>query len=218
MQHESFIPSSPGSRLIHLAAVCAIAVLCFTHTALGQSGRQRRKSEPPPSPAQPKPDPSLEEPSRLVPVSSIIVTGYVVHDFKYYRSKDVSEASDACIKTLREHLGLDIIKGGKLKREEAIAWAKKETSAYVLWLEIGIWKPYSYSTAVSYINYYLFMPQTGEVLTKGQYDPYKRVARINGMPIPGTRVPAIQSLQLEDGGQQIAAHIIRLLKASTDSN
>jgi hypothetical protein len=212
VRHERFTPSLSGSRRKCLLLVCAVIVLCFSQTAFAQSGRHPKKREPlPPLPTEPKPDPTLEVPSKLVAVKSIIVSGDVVHDSDYYRSNDVGVAVKACVSRLRERLGLEIVKGGKLKRKDAVDWAKKETAAYVLWLEIRV-QDHGYRKAISYINYYVFMPQTGDVLTKGQYDPYKEVVRILGAPVPGTTGEKPAIVQLEDGGREIADRLIRLLQ------
>lgn len=202
-----------GIRLKYLFVICAIAVLCCSHAALAQSGRHPKKRVPlPPLPTEPKPDPTLDEPSKLVAVTSILVSGDVIHDSDFYRSNDLSLATKACVNRLRERLGIEITKGGKLKRQEAVEWAKKETSTYLLWLEIKVRSGTYGSTIVSYINYYLFVPQTAEVLTKGQYDPYEQVPRINGARVPGVTGPRDAILQLEDGGRQIADRIIRQLQ------
>lgn len=210
---ERLMQPSSGNRRKYLAVACAVAVLCFSHAVHAQSGRHQRPRVPlPPLPTEQKNEPPLDEPGKLAAVSSIIVTGDVVHDFDYYRSNDVSLAVKACVNRLRERLGLDIVKGGKLTRKEAMAWAKRETAADVLWLEIKVRDAGSYGTLISYINYYVFMPQTAEVLTKGQYDPYKKVARINGARVPGVTGPREAIEQLEDGGREIADRVIRLLQ------
>lgn len=202
-----------GDRLKYHLVICAIALLCISHAAIAQSGRHPKKREPlPPLPTEPKPDPALDEPSRVVAVNSILVSGDVLHDSKFYRSNDLALATKACVNRLREGLGIEITKGGKLKQKEAIEWAKKETATYLLWLEIKMRTGIYGDGTVSHINYYLFVPQTAQVMLKGQYDPYEQVPRINGARVPGVTGPKYAILQLEDGGRQIADRVIRQLQ------
>lgn len=202
-----------GNRYKSLLVICTISLLCFSQATLAQSGRHPKKRVPlPPLPTEPKPDPTLDEPSKVVAVTSILVSGDVIHDSDFYRSNDLSLAIKACVNRLRERLGIEIVKGGKLKRKEAIEWAKKETSTYLLWLEIKMRTGIYGSGTVSYINYYLFVPQTAQVMLKGQYDPYAQVPRINGARVPGVTGPKYAIIQLEDGGRQIADRVIRQLQ------
>ena len=87
-------------------------------------------------------------------------------------------------------LRAQILNGGKMIREQAIARAKQETDNYVVWMEIK--ETMDVDTAnlrtiitVEHIDYVLLMPGTGEVVRQFTVDP-KKIVQTNehGTPLP----------------------------------
>jgi hypothetical protein len=194
-----------------------VLALCFTEAALAQSGRNRRERVVPPTPvnAEPQAEPTVEPQATKapVPITSVIVGGYVVHDSIYMRNNYVDIAVKACIERFKEGPMLTTQKGGKLTRKAAVEWAKKETSAYILWLEIKVEHiGMSGERTIPYIKYFVFMPQTAEVLVEGQVDPNNQTVRINGARIPTVNRGSLDpTLQLDLGGQMVADRVRRHL-------
>lgn len=209
---------SSGKRRACFFAVCVVGILCFSQATLAQSGRNRReKISPPPTPVsiEPQEDSSIEPQitKAPVPISSVIIGGDIVHDSKYFRSNYVDIAVKACMERFKEGPMLAVTKGGKMTRKEAVEWAKKETGAYLLWLEIrvltgGIWG----DRTIPYIKYYVFMPQTAEILTEGQVEPNNQNIRINGARVPTVNQRSLnERWQLDRGGQMVADRVRRKL-------
>jgi hypothetical protein len=197
--------------------VCAVLALCFSQAALAQSGRNRRERVAPPAPAsvEPPSEPTVEPPTTKAPVAitSVIVGGEIFHDSDYFRSNYVDTAVKACIERFREGPMLTATKGGKLTRKAAIEWAKRETSAYVLWLEIRVKeRDYIGHLTVAYIKYFIFMPQTAEVLAEGKVEPSNQTVRINGARVPTIDQGSLHvTFELERGGQMVAEQARRKL-------
>ena len=132
--------------------------------------------------------------------------GYEVH------TNEQKDAIKSCMERLKERRGLNVIKGGKMKRAEAMERATRETEAYVLWMEIKIRQIELFYTEVVVINYYVFTPKTAKVLIEGQLDPKrqekKRIGQVTIPQAPRRTHPAIRyDDQLEEGGRAVADRI-----------
>ena len=120
--------------------------------------------------------------------ASIIITGSTTSDSGGYHSSDVSTASEEIIYMLKLfRLPSTPIKGGKMTKQEAIERAKRETDAYVLWLQIAVKTDINAIEGVMLDRVYftLFLPKTGKVLQQGEVDPYN-IVQTNEH---GTRTP-----------------------------
>jgi hypothetical protein len=214
---ERVTPASSGKRDASLFIACAVLALCFSQAALAQSGRNRRERVEPPAPAsvEPQAEPAAEPLTTKTPVviTSVIVGGDIIHDSDYFRSNYVDIAVKACIDRFKEGPMLTATKGGKLTRKAAVEWAKRETSAYVLWLEIHVKeRDYIGHLTVSYIKYFVFMPQTAEVMAEGQIEPSNQTVRINGARVPTINQGSLHvTFELERGGQMVAEQVRRKL-------
>jgi hypothetical protein len=222
VRHEKLSPALSGKRHAYLLIVCAAVVaLCCAQAALAQSGRRHKSSASPPPPpppvsVEPKPEPEID-PSAVktpVPISSVIVMGDLIQSGSS-RSNRVDQAVDACVERLKERQVIEAVGSGSRKRAAAMERAKSETDAYVLWLEINIDDDVRTDRGVyveryiSSVNYYVFMPQTAEILTKGRVYPRSQDIKHGGvilrLPTSNTRLPL--TYELRDVGRQVADRV-----------
>jgi hypothetical protein len=217
VRHERLAPPLSASRHKHLFILCALSLLLFSHTALAQSGRRPKRSEPTPTPTPITTAPTVDpEPFKPPPpISSIIIVGDLIQEGKSF-SNWVDKAVDACVNRLKERPVINAVGSGSMKRPAAVERAKKETNAYVLWLgirvvDVNMWG----DSTVPYIDFIIFMPQTAKILMEGRVDPNKEeVIRIGGarVPTPKRRRPLDEIEQLEIGGRQVADLVRRKLQ------
>jgi hypothetical protein len=187
-------------RFIRLVVIL-VAVLAAAQIYVAQSGRRKTPApSPSPSPATPtptgttsnKPSPTPAQTGTAFHPKAFIVTGKTkLEGGTSYGSDDVGDVRDE-IKFMFEFLKLpaQILKGGKMTREQAIARAKQETGNYVVWMEIK--ERMDVDTAnlrtiitVEHVDYVLLMPGTGEVVRQFTVDP-KKIVQTNehGTPLP----------------------------------
>lgn len=188
-------------KLYVLLFVCALTSLFVPHNAGAQSGRKVKAAPPPSVNARPdKPAPRN---------STVVVCGHdISKDGKEIYSNTVSLTVKAFTAAFNERRGpaVGVLNGGKQTQLEAIARARSETGAYVLWFGYSI-KKYgiSYET-VEYIDYVVYKPQTAEPLTEGRIypgvpKPYADPRGIMRLPRVNTRPDTTQ--QLRDGAREI---------------
>lgn len=212
MALEVNAPRTASRKLSILSLACVLAALCVAQAATAQSGRRgTKKVSPAPAEAAPAARPDKPEPR----ITSLIVFG---HDIPRKRSKEwLSNYADLVTKGItrglneRPGLLLGVVKGGRLKREEAFERAKREQGAYVLWFGYSA-RPGLYDDYVSYIDYVVLKPQTAEILTEGRVFPNrpKTTADPGGimrLPVPPRHSPPSIVTQLEDGGREIADRV-----------
>lgn len=211
MPQDRLIPVLSEKRRQYLLLVYLAATLCFSQAALAQSGRRQNKriSSPPPPivvVAEPAVNPQSVKPP--VRVSSVIVSGEIVHHYAYFRSSYLDTAVKECTNRLRERLrtALDITKGGKMNLNEAKERAKKETDTYVLWLSFVTEDNGSGVMSISYIDYAVLMPQTAKFLTSGRVVPGQQEVVNPGVVV---RIPSSSSrpsalVQMMVGAREVA--------------
>ena len=220
MRHERLIRGFSAKPQASLLIVCAAVMLCFSQAALAQSGRRQKRSvstpPPPPVTAEQKTEPGIDSSTVKppVPISSVIVVGDLIQSGSSY-SNYVDQAVDACVEKLQERQVIEAKGSGSLKRAAAMERAKKETEAYVLWLEINTADEVMTDRGVyveryiSSVNYYVFMPQTAEILTKGRVYPRSQEINRGGvvlrLPTRNKRLPLTQ--ELRDVGRQVADRV-----------
>ncbi len=219
MRHETHTPPSSSKRHTYLVLVCAVVTLCFSQAVLAQSGR-RPKGNPsaavPPATVEAKAEaetnPSTVKPP--VPISSVIVVGDLVQSGSSY-SNYVDEAVDACVEELKKLQAIEAKGSGSRKRTAAMERAKKETDAYVLWLEIKLEDRVRTDRGVyvedyiTCVNYYVFMPQTAKILTEGRVYPGKQDLSAGGavLRLPTRTRRTDVTDELREIGRQVANRV-----------
>jgi hypothetical protein len=203
-------------KQIYIFALSVAATICFSQSALAQSGRRIKREPPaPPQPGQTETRPeTMTSPQSTTPeaaVNAIVVGAEIVQDGYVVRTNEQNDAIKTCMERLKERPALNVIKGGKMKRAEAMERAKLETEAYVLWMEIKTRIIDLFYMEVVVINYYVFTPKTAKVLVEGKLDPKRQEKRIGQVRIPQAprrTHPAIRyEDQLEEGGRAVADRI-----------
>ena len=181
-------------------------LFAFLHVN-GQSGRQ--KSIPPPAPPTDAPVAKSESNAPHV-ITSLVAAAEIVHDATYMKSNFVDLTLDTCFETLKDmKVAMPLTKAGTLSRKLAMERAKRETDAYVLWVEIhvktiGAWS----ERGIPYMDYVIFAPQTAEVLAKGRVFPNNRDVVIGGAKVPTVnKNPQRETGQLRTADRQIAVEI-----------
>jgi hypothetical protein len=201
-------PPSPSKRLSVFLLACALNALLLPGAAGAQSGRKVKPSPLPPDQAD------RVRPDRPAPrITSLVVCGHdITRGRKEYYSRNVSLTVKAITAALEGRRGLlmGVLNGGKQTRKEAVARALGERGAYVLWFGYSMRTFGLSDETVEYIDYAVYKPWSGEVLTEGRVYPgeQKESADPRGiMRLPRTRSRPIPSLQLEAGGREIAARV-----------
>jgi hypothetical protein len=212
-------PEFSRGRRVCLLTLCAVSLLCLSQAALAQSGRRQNKPLSPPTPvatdgeneAKSEVKPRAEKPAAL---ATVIVGGDRFGSSAYTISGYIDEAMDSCVAELNKSHGLEARGGGGMSRKEAIDRAKKETEAYVLWLDLRVEGSRQDDISVSYT---LFMPQTAKVMAFGNvYLSTRRAGRgpvSVGVPSVGGRMP-LQYL-MREAGRDVAQRVVDKLQTVT---
>jgi hypothetical protein len=147
-----------------LMAVCLMAVI-----ASGQSGRKLPTwSDPKPSPS-PTPSDDQKQAKDKNPLTTLIVTQYVMMVGSSYYT---NVAIETCLARLKASAAATINHERDMTRKDATERAKKETAAYVVWLEMdtdsmntgmGGGNPYRL-----FLTYAVFTPGTAKIKTQGR--------------------------------------------------
>jgi hypothetical protein len=216
MRYERKTPAFAVRKRIYILALSVATTVCLSQSALAQSGRRiKRPPSTPQQTAQTETRPETPTAPQTTPpaatVNAIIVGAEIVMDGYKVHTNEQNDAIKSCMERLKERPLLNVIKGGKMKRAEAIERAKLETEAYVLWMEIKTRMVGLFYEEVVVINYYVFTPKTAKVLIEGQLDPKRQETRIGQVRIPQVprrTHPAIAYMdQLEEGGRAVADRI-----------
>lgn len=211
MQAERQAPPAPSKRPNLLLFVCLLAALCAPQAA-AQSGRRPTKKVPP-VPAEPATAARPNEPAPRI--TSVIVCG---HDITPGRKEIVSTNVSTVVKALTSRLNarpgllMGVVNGGKMTREEAVARAKREQGAYVLWFGYSVRMVGLFDDTVEHIDYVVLKPQTAEPLTGGRVHPDEQKTHadpggIMRLPTSRRRSRPDPKLQLETGGREIADRV-----------
>jgi hypothetical protein len=228
VRHDSMnTPLTQAGRKC-LLVVCAVAALCCADAALAQSGRRRSPrvaAAPAPTVAaeektEAKAEAKAEEMAieprvieRPVTVSAVLVGGNIVTDADYFKSNYVDGAARECRDRLMEQPVLEVTKGGKMTRKEAVVLAKKSKDSYVLWFEINMKTSSMWGDMiVSHIEYVVFKPQTAEVLTEGKVNPNTTGIRRDGdvVRVPSVKRRSTSEMQQVLEGARIIADRVRV--------
>jgi len=150
---------------------------------------------------------------RPVTVSAVLVGGNIVTDADYFKSNYVDRATRECRDRLMEQPVLEVTRGGKLTRKEAVVLAKKAKDSYVLWFEINMKTSSMWGDmVVSHIEYVVFKPQTAEILTQGKVNPNTPGIRRDGdvVRVPSVKRRATSEMEQVLEGARIIADRVRL--------
>jgi hypothetical protein len=213
MQSEKLIHAPSEKGHTYLLIVYALAILCFSQTALAQSGRRPDKSVPSPPPpvtAGPAITPQTDKPP--VQISSVLVVGYIVHNYSYFQS----DYLEAAIKEFMDRIKLrprpvvQITKGGNMTFNEAKERAKKETDTYVLWIEFAVKDDDYGNMFLDYVVYAVLTPKTASRLTSDRFNPDHTFVLNRGgvMRLPSTRSRASGLSQMREGAREVAERLI----------
>lgn len=222
MRLKRFVLKFSGKNYISFLIFCLVAV-CFCQTIDAQSGRRANKG----TAAKPLPS-DVDVPKIDLPVSSkpdekilsLIVLGREKNNSPFSYSSDLNTVLKECVKTLEEHAlksgsGLTAIKADKKwKLEDAIERAKKETTAHILWIELGTGIDGLGNEWLNYIDYAVITPKTGTRVTSGRVQPGRLDPSIGQggilqLPTDRRARRRISPSTLRDKAQEIVFQLIR---------
>lgn len=205
-------PQLSLKRLNVFLFVCVLTSLLLSNATGAQSGRRIvRKVSPVPAETTPG-----TQPDKPVPrITSVIICG---HDISKGSKEIVSNNVSTVVKAFTSQLNgrpkllMGVVNGGKLTREEAVARARREQGAYILWFGYSIKLVGLYDETVEHIDYVLLKPQTVEVLAEGRVYPDEQKTHadpggIMRLPTSRRRSRPVPTWQLETGGREIADRV-----------
>ena len=194
-----------------LAMVCVSMILSFSQAASAQSGRKNKNAtapQPPVTTETKTETPTNPPPKKAAPYATVIVGGDKFGTSMYVLSSYVDDAIKACIDRIKESSAIEAIGGGNMTRKEALDRAKKETTSYVLWLELRLEQD-AVENSLS-ISYYLFAPKTAKILASGNVYLGNRSVRSGpvGVGIPSATKQMPIQYQIKEGGQEVADRVV----------
>lgn len=207
MPFARLAPQRSSKKLYVLLFACVLTSLLIPHAAAAQSGRKIKDPPPPSAPVRPdKPAPRI---------TSIVVCGHdISKDSKDIYSNDVSTTVKAITAAFNERRGLllGVLNGGKQTQLEAVARARSETGAYVLWFGYSFKLVGLYDETVDYIDYVVYKPGSAAVLTEGRVYPaeqkeYADPRGIMRLPTSRVRTRPNNMYLLQKGGREIADRV-----------
>lgn len=197
---------------------CVFVCFCFCQTTPAQSGRRPDKNKPATEQKNvesKRAETSSEKRDEKTPVRilSLKLVGEVQHNFAYYKSNDLENALKEFIfftKLITKNAPAMTRGDKKLNYTEAKEQAKKETDAFVLWIGFSAKNDNYGNMYIDVIQYAVLKPQSGEVLTRGQFKPGESEL---GKPdvvvnLPTGRRP-IALLEMKNGARELAVLLVR---------
>ena len=189
----------------------ALLLIFSAYTTQAQSGR--RQSNPPPSAPVPTPTPEptpVPKKQSDEPGVGLLLTMYQHDSFANYPLRFADVVLSSCAERLRRSVTVDVNQND-VNRGEAAKKAKDETKSFVVWLQLanstmGSSSNNSYSDLE--IEYYVFAPVTGKVVTSGrtyQGGNRKGPVTVGGVPRTNNSVYTEQLLSYaaEDAADRI---------------
>lgn len=213
MRHESFRLAPLGEKRRFLLIVCAFSLLCFSQGAFAQSGRRQSKSvsTTPPVIVEPKTEAEVKPPkAKPAPIATLIIGGDNLSSSFDIPSGYLDIAINACIDRLEKSQSLAVSSAGSnMRKKDAIDKAKKQTEAYVVWLEI---RGESDGSGLI-LEYFVFTPQTAKVKSSGHVY-LDRIQRGNGRigvglpPSVSGKLPL--DYMMKEGGRNVADRLVEV--------
>jgi hypothetical protein len=228
MGKDRSAPKYPPARLIAFALLC-ISVFFTLHLMQAQVGRGPKTSAPAPTPTPERSSSTPAESSTQTGEKSKAQTRVVLIVTKDVASPSLSIETRIAVDGLVERLSLsgDVKVQAVTKdvsRGEAMAQAKAEHDAYLVWLSTEVDAPDSETASIATINpgcvfitYVVYSPQTGKVKTRGRayqqdYVPQRCVASAsNPAPAPSETRPFQLPYEgrLRRAGHEVANRVLR---------
>jgi len=205
------------ARKISLLVFClAVLVVCAV-AVHGQSGRKQTK--PPPAAPVPTPTP---EPTPVPKQEKESDFGFIIgsDSFGTYEGLPLTyydAAMRGCADGLRSGSSARVtVAQTSMNRGEAIKKAKGETKTYVVLMKLILDQMYAKSYDDLELEYVVFTPQTGKVVTSGR--TYLNVNRSGPIVAAPTRRGSTSALYreqlLKQAGEDAAAKILKALNLS----
>jgi len=197
---------------------CVLA-LCFHHSINAQSGRRRDKNKVSaeqttiePKPAETKNETPEEKPS--VKISSLTVVGEVQYKALFYKSNELENSLKEFISfTNLVSKNVPAMTRGdkKMNYSEAKEQAKKETGSFVLWIGFAAKDDAYGNMYIDLLQYAILKPQTGEVLTRGQFKPGETELgkTVTVVKIPTVRRRTISFIEMKNSVRELSAILLR---------
>jgi hypothetical protein len=196
------------------------SILCFAMAAPAQSGR-RTKTEPtiPIAAVQPKADqPADPKPKVKAPPEASIIVGGDNSLSMNVPSGYIGIATDACVVRLKGAGTLDVSGPSNMSRSEAVQEAKKQTEAYILWLELKLDSMATYSRPELSVGYVLFAPKTGKAKSFGEIHlDTSNIGTGNvGVGLPTGNSAIYLERAMKDAGKEVGDRVISGLHGQAD--
>jgi len=153
-------------RFVRVISAATLVLLILPAAASAQSGRKLPTwTDPKPSPS-PTPDEQKQPKEKIDPITLIVSQFTVTVGSSYYANVPI----ETCLARLKASKSAEISHERDMSRKEATERAKKETTAYVVWLQVdsdymgmGSGNPYRL-----FLNYTVLIPGTAKVKTQGR--------------------------------------------------
>jgi hypothetical protein len=210
-------PSHASAAAFCAAALVIAAAFCAAG-ALAQSGRKAQKPLGLPTEAPKPADPAAKTPATKK--ADALVNFVVVRDDGLTIGFDTlgrDSVATAFFERLRRASGVDAKDGGRGRRPEARARAKKEEAAYVVFFEMEESSMTGSGSSTDMrglaLRTYVYTPKTGDLKYSDTIfqRPYQDSARIGGVrvPVPSRRIERYPSqLQLEQAARDAADRLL----------
>jgi hypothetical protein len=215
MRRERLSLSLAEERHGYFLLVSILSILCLSQIALAQSGRKQSKNiSPSPPVVEDKTAGEAKPPAvKPAPVASLIIGGDTLSTSIDLPLGSLDLVLNSCIEKLGKASSVVANSGGTyMSRKDAIDKAKKETEAYVVWLELKV-ESYSSDSSGIILDYTVFSPQTAKIKTNGHV--YLDRAQITngrvgvGLPSSTARRLSIDYM-MKEGGKTVADRLIDL--------
>ncbi|HEX8473175.1 MAG TPA: hypothetical protein VF666_04025 [Pyrinomonadaceae bacterium] len=194
-----------------------------TSTTRAQSGRRSPKNPSPlPSPT-PAPAPAASSSTDEKPKTGDAKTA--LHSFVVYEDTNVrvnlplgtnTVVARGFVERMREAADISVTAGGRSDRGRAREAAKKETTAFVVVVqldEVEFSRTGQVDPSNLVVRYFVYEPATGTLKHQGNVylRPYQSSARVGGMRLPlpgGSRSPMAYEYILEQAGSDAADRVL----------
>lgn len=198
---------------------CALA-LCFYQTINAQSGRSRRDKTKTSSeqtlPVEPKPAETKNETPEDKPsvkISLLKLVGEVQYKALFYKSNDLENSLKEFIsftKLVSKNVPAMTRGDKKMSYTEAKEQAKKETDTFVLWIGFAAKNDAYGNMYIDFLQYAILKPQTGEVLTRGQFKPgATELGKITTVKVPTVRRRTISYIEMKAAVRELSVLLLR---------
>jgi hypothetical protein len=201
---------------IFLAIALCLALTAFAIQA--QSGRRAPKKAEPVPEATPEPTPIEKSKSEEKPKVGVTLGIEGNLGFANVPSYFYDIVLSSCADKLHEasSIGLNV-SGRDMNRADAVKLAKSQKETFVAFLELRLDSTAATSNQYDnlYVEYSLFAPETGKVVTSGR--AYQRQSTLKGVipGLPGRASSVYTEQMLKQAGREAGERILSALHVST---